>query len=601
MLVPSALWWLLAAVPVVALFFLRRRFRVHEVPALVFWLQTERQARFGQFGRRLRRWLSLLVELLIVLALVAALTEPARPGTGRELTLVLDDSATMQTVEAGGRTRFALAKDVVLDRLNHAPSGAAVTLVLAGRPPKLLVSGETRPERVRAALLSSRPREVNPQFDRAIALAERRRSTRSTPLIVVSDDVEDPARSAPGVEWLGIGQRHPNVGIAAIAAAEGAPGLDIILYQSGCTGVTAVLTISSGERQLAQTSVSLQQGPTVAHLGADLAPGQPFKVQLGPPDAFTLDNTAYGMWPSPATARIDLVTNGNLFLTAALEQPDAELRTLTWPQWQPEATRIAVLDHPPPGLRLNRHGRFLVIGGTDPFGLLGNEPGREDLTPSQWRPDHPVLRDVDLLQWHVTRTAGFGSPPAAQVLVRAGEVPLIFSVLDRDDPTDPQCGFAAVFVNFDFSDSDVVLRAAFPVFLWNTVEWLIGRRPEDDQIASGTGTPLSFGARYSRPERVTAPSGCEVSAYLDEGRLTLPFPEEAGFYTAGASPHQAIRAVNYVPDGRVTGVAEPQSSIVAHTSWALFDWPYWLLLVAGAGMLLLVELVLFQSRVVRLD
>src|SRR5215470_17076747 len=143
----------LAAVPaLVGIYLLRNRFRRHVVSSLMLWLDT-REAREG--GRRLRRLqtpLLLMLELLAILLLVFAASDPQmRLTTGtRPLVVVLDDSFSM--LAGGGDSsprewaRKALAEE--LRRQNP----YSTRLVLAGDRPQVLGEASRSPRQALALL-----------------------------------------------------------------------------------------------------------------------------------------------------------------------------------------------------------------------------------------------------------------------------------------------------------------------------------------------------------------------------------------------------------------------------------------------------------------
>lgn len=613
LLAPGALWWLLAALPVAAIFLYRRRIIEVEVPALTLWEQARRRDTLGRWGRRLRRWLSLLVQLLVVLALVAALTEPVNPAHRSELLVVLDDSATMQTIEADGQTRFDLARRIVLDRLRDKPTGARASIILAGTPPKIAVDRETVAQRVPAALSERQPRDVNPRIDAALTLAQRKRQDDASKILVVSDRYDAQLAQRDDIEWLRVGEPHPNLAIEALASGADGTTVEILLTHRSMTATTATVSLAANEQEQARRTVSLRDGTTVVRLDAALGPGTPFQLRVEPLDAFPLDNSAYGVWPAPSNVRLQLVSSGNPFLEAALDQPDATLRLLSPDEWPgDQIADVTILDSPagwhrrPAGVRqeANRRvpGDFIILGGNDPFGLTRAAPPATDLTPSQWSADSPLLQDVDLLRWHIGRTAGMLPPRFAERVAHAGSVPLVFVVRDPGSADDPKDDFAAVYVNFDLGDSNIARRAGFPVFLWNAIDYLLDRRAEDTLISFAVGVPLPFPRQRRLDARVTDPAGRDIQAFFDDGRLVVPFPEYAGFYRLDVGGEPIIRAANYVSDGVQIAGERTEEAMISTASrrpaW-LAGLPCWGLLAVAAGVILLVETLLFHRGILK--
>jgi hypothetical protein len=606
LLAPGALWWLLTALPIAAVFLYRRRIIEIEVPALTLWEQTRRRDTLGRWGRRLRRWLSLLVQLLIVLALVAALCEPVDSARHTHLLVVLDDSATMQTIEQDHQSRFDLARQTVLNRLRNQPTGAPVTVILAGAPPKIALDRETVAQRARTTLSERRPRDVNPQLDAAVALAQRKRQQEVSPILVISDRYDARLAGRSDVEWLRVGTPQPNLSIKALAPTENPAAIELVLTHPTATATTATLTLTARGREPTRQTVPLRGDATVVQVEAPLTPGTPFQVTAAPLDAFPLDNTAFGVWPEPLHVRLQLVTAGNPFLEAALAQPGAALHTLAPDQWSgDQPADVTVLDAPPRAAREIRdrpRGNFIIFGGHDPFARTSSGPPAAELTPSRWSADSPLVRDVDLLRWHVIRTAGLHPPAFAERAVCAGDTPLVFVIRDPGSPDDAQDDFAAVYVNFNLNDSNITRRAGFPVFLWNAIDYLLDRRPADTLIAHATGAPLPFPSRRRSEMRVSDPTGREIAAFFDDDRLIVPFPEYAGFYRLDPAGASVVRAANYASD-RVRGREAPADAAAPATlprrpSW-LARLPAWGVLAAAGGVVLVLEMLLFHRGILK--
>ncbi len=102
LLAPWALWLGSIGGAVVALYLLKIRRHRQTVPAIEFWRALVSQAPVRSLFQKLKRLLSLLLWMLIVALLVLATGNPIlsfgkiKP---RSIAIILDNSASMQTVE----------------------------------------------------------------------------------------------------------------------------------------------------------------------------------------------------------------------------------------------------------------------------------------------------------------------------------------------------------------------------------------------------------------------------------------------------------------------------------------------------------------------
>src|ERR1700734_3203987 len=95
---PTALFWLLLAIPVVIFYILKIRLKRVPVSTVIFWRQVFDEKRPRSLWQRLRHLVSLLVQLALRGLLAPARAEPFYSWDvlgARRVVLVLDNSASM--------------------------------------------------------------------------------------------------------------------------------------------------------------------------------------------------------------------------------------------------------------------------------------------------------------------------------------------------------------------------------------------------------------------------------------------------------------------------------------------------------------------------
>jgi len=141
---PMLGWLAVAAAPVVIHLLSRRRYRRRDWAAMQFLAAALRESR-----RRLRieNLLLLLVRTLIIVLVVLAVADPyvessgllfAPGGVRTHRVLVLDGSYSMGYI-GGQRSRFDEAKELAARIVRASPQGDGFSLVVMGRPPRVLV------------------------------------------------------------------------------------------------------------------------------------------------------------------------------------------------------------------------------------------------------------------------------------------------------------------------------------------------------------------------------------------------------------------------------------------------------------------------------
>ena len=123
-----------ALVPiVVVLYLLKIRRRDATVSTLHFWQRIVAENRRRTFWQKLRRPLSLLLQLLLLALVLFALARPEVGayffGGGASTVVVLDARARMQAREDNGRTRFDEARAAAAGFLRRASNANQVALL----------------------------------------------------------------------------------------------------------------------------------------------------------------------------------------------------------------------------------------------------------------------------------------------------------------------------------------------------------------------------------------------------------------------------------------------------------------------------------------
>ncbi|MBX3130982.1 MAG: VWA domain-containing protein [Polyangiaceae bacterium] len=192
----------LIGLPVLAHLLRRSRAREQEFPPAHLVPQAQPVARQR---RRIedRALLSIRALVILALALLGAtpLVECSRlsldrsSGASVAMAIVLDDSLSMYAKSQGGRRRFDHALAGARELLDSARSGDAVTIVLAGAPPRLHLAATTDLEQVRRALGECEPSDRATDLSSAVKMARaalQRLPHADRRVVVLSDMADDP-------------------------------------------------------------------------------------------------------------------------------------------------------------------------------------------------------------------------------------------------------------------------------------------------------------------------------------------------------------------------------------------------------------------------
>lgn len=321
LLAPWALWFGLVAAAVVALYLLKIKRRRETVPSLEFWQALAGQVRARSLFRRLKRWFSMLLWLVIVTCLVLALGNPVF-STGRvkpqSIAVILDNSASMQTIEHVGEksTRLAQAIEALQELLDRRPVDDEWMLIEAGREPRVLTSWTRDRLAVRDAARSIRPHLGAVNLSAARDLASDLLNGKPEPVVVVLSDGANGQVQAlatgplPLVHWS-IGTADDNLGIALLRVrAHGAQAMhyayvrvvnassanvesQVVFELDGTTSAVEPFTIAGGGTWEKTLSFSRPQGGVL-------------RAWVDRPDVLAVDNEAFAILEPLKPARVRL-------------------------------------------------------------------------------------------------------------------------------------------------------------------------------------------------------------------------------------------------------------------------------------------------------
>jgi uncharacterized membrane protein len=554
---PAGLLFLLG-IPVVILFHLLKiRRQQVQVSSTLLWTDSLRDQQASAPFRRLKPNLLLLLQILAILLLAAAMARPVRmvlaSGYARNV-FILDVSASMQARDVAG-SRFATAKQDVLDAVDHLKPGQQAMLIESGQEARVLVPFTEDHRALRQALQRLQPLDVVGRPSEAFRLAQANLQVGGGPAAVevFTDGAFDlpalPNMGGAAVRWHRYGQRGRNIGITAFETRKahfGAYDYQAFLSVVNYSGDPATfdLTLTLDAMPLKTERVTL--GPEVKR--AFVIPftqegGGILRAEVNADDDLSIDNRAVAVLPAPHPVRVLLITSGNAFLEKALAaDPQVQVETGSLEQiGKGGAYDVVILDSVP--VRTVPPGRYVFIN-TLPEGTSLRLQGRVDDPPIiDWDRNHPAMRYLDLSKVAIQEAMRVRPMGSGRALVESNLTPLIYALDER--------GMKAIFVGFNLYKTDFPLRVAFPLFVSNALRWLHPSQLEDAGLQLTTGQPLTAtlppGAKAAT---LTDPAGQNFPLRTDaDGRVSFVETTHAGIYTLKAGTWEQRFAVNLLDTG----------------------------------------------------
>jgi von Willebrand factor type A domain/Aerotolerance regulator N-terminal len=612
-------------VGVAVLYVLKLRRRVVAVPFSPLWERILRDKEATTLFSKLKRLLSLLLQLALLALLVLALGDPRAAESlikGRTVVVLVDASASMQATDVAP-TRLGVAKDEVkkmirglggADRMLIAQMDAMVT-------PLGPITGDT--SALERELDSIAATDARADFPRALRFAtDVLRGVDRAEVVVVSDGALGPAEDASGAVHLGdaklsyvrVGKQGRNVGITQFSVRR--YPLDRSRYEvmleltNSSPGVEDVELQLLGDGALVDlTKLRLQPGERLPRFYPQLSgASRTLEAKIarvdGSHDDLSVDDHAYALLPERRRAKVLVVTAGNTYLEAALLLDEYLDVTDVAPQGY--ATAIAkggwdavLFDGVTPAELPKASALYLDPRGPGgPVRVLGalKTPGFDKVDRK-----HPAVRFLALDDVNVAEGHRLVPESGDKVLGAAdgGASPILVA--------GTRGGFKFVALGFDVRESDLPLRIAWPLFVLDCINWFTD---EDAEYLSAYRTGevwrIPVGSAVAKAV-VKMPDGSKQPVAVHEGRAVL-LGERAGFYElrddAGDDSARPVAFAANLLDAEESAIA-PQDKLIVDGKGAgeLTGYRFgvrreiWVYLLLAAALLTALEWATYHRRV----
>ncbi|MCC7119806.1 MAG: BatA and WFA domain-containing protein [Anaerolineales bacterium] len=603
------------AIPILLLYMLKLRRKQTQVSSTFLWEQLLREQQANAPWQKLKRNLLLILQLLILAALVFALARPAikipTVATG-SLIILLDASASMNATDVAP-SRFDAAKESVNAVINGLNPASALTLILVGETPEILIAAETDKTLLKSVLNKATATQGSADWPAAFALAAG--ATRSDALestIIIVSDGGLPASGLPAlpgeVQYLPVGASADNVAISALALRRNAatPELFAQVSNYGASAQTLRLSFYFNDALFDSRQMTLaahsKQSLTLDDLAnqAGIYKAEISGLQTKALDALAIDNTAFAIYQTSSARRVLLVSKGNLFLEQALASlpnlqafralpaADGSLQISTDP------FDLYVFDGVLPTEIPNGNLLFINPPNNPYFEVTGT------LEPIQSMEviEQPLTQYLDWSNVHILKSKQTTLPVWAEALVQTEQNPLVFAGQTQ--------GQRIASINFDLRESDLPLQIAFPILFSNLTNYLVPPSAFDATQALQPGQSLQIVPPPGTEQIVVAsPSGVGYSYVNEAGGLKFTNTAELGFYavnfiSAGTSSAEYFAVNLFDPaESNIAPQAEihiGQTEVTRTVSEKIGQYELWNWLALAALIILMIEWQAYHRR-----
>ncbi|HJL16559.1 MAG TPA: VWA domain-containing protein [Sandaracinaceae bacterium LLY-WYZ-13_1] len=555
------------AAAVVVLYLLKLRRRQIQVPFVHLWQQVLAERQTTRLFSVLKRLLSLLVALAVVAALAFAMGDPRYAGAvdeGQTTVVLVDASASMQATDVEpSRLEEARARVEELVAGLGGNDRMLVAQMDASTVPLSPLSGQTR--LLREGLEELEPTDVAADLSRGLRFAaDVLRGQPDPRVVIVSDGVlesggEAEARAREAgltVRWMPIGEGGRNVAITAFSVRrypldKSRSQVLVELWNPTDEDEAVELSLLGDGQPIELQRLRVAAGERLRRFfqnvsGADRTLEARITLADGSRDDQPADDRAYARLPERRRARVQAVTDGNLYLSAALLLDEYLDVVEVPPSAYPAEGRfdVTIFDSWVPPTPPDTHAIYLhpvpPEGARAPFEVTGEieRPFFDDIEH-----EHPIVQFTALRDVNVATSLEVELRDDDRVIAGDRGAPLIVAGTRNDH--------RMVALLFDVRRSDLPLRVAWPLLLLNSIDWFV---QEDAGYLSSYETGETW--HVPAPADVTTatlvtPGGEERTVPVVDGRAVCT-GLRAGFYTlrtegAEGAPEEDVFAANLGP------------------------------------------------------
>jgi hypothetical protein len=639
-----------ATVPLLLLlYFLKLKRREQIISSTLLWKRAVQDLQVNAPFQKIRRNILLLLQLLMLLAILLALAGPIlslTSGPARRFVLLIDRSASMSATDVGP-TRLDAAKKEAGKFIDSLRSKAffslkdesdQVMVIAFDDHAKVMCNFTSDKHQLRSAVEAITGGDGGSSLAEALTVARafaqspgteasNRSAENPAQLVLFSDgrirDTDQVVVSRDELVFNCIGESQQNIGVTAMQARRSYENPDEInifatianygTEQAACdiqlsinNNVRAIKKVTIPPQKADDASATARPGKVSVDFSLSYAEAGVLEVRQLKPDPLRCDDAAWSILLPPKRLTVLLVTRGNMVLESALQAcPLAKLQSCSPDEFDAMDIGVLSVEQPYDVIVLDKHipaklprCRYLVFGHP-PNGIDVSAPEQlENQVIVDWRPRHPVLKYVNMMNVFSARCYRMALPRDGEVLAEFNETPALALVRRH--------GSVFLLAGFDVLESNWPFEPSFVLFCYNAAAFLGVQAGQEQRSELEVGEPIIVeGLLPNTDAEISGPgfSGRQIKA-SPAGSIRLPDIDKVGVYSLNV-PDQALRlfAVNLL-DSDESNI-EPMREIVLsgesvqaqESSLGLSNMPLWPFLVGIALILACLEWLVYNSKV----
>ena len=505
----------LAAIPaLVAIYWLRSRYKRRKVSSLILWTDQQRTDQGGLVIKRPQTPLLFFLELLAILLLTLGAAGPSviRADASTPLVVILDDSFSMSA--GGDESARKRGEEALLEELQSGQY-SSVKMILAGESPQLIGEGLAKEPALLSSLAEWTCYSNVANIEAAVTFGFSVAGDRARGL-VISDRSPEQLDDSGRLEWRSFGVRRPNFAFVNATRNDGTDRdrcmLEIANLSDRSASTTLTLEaapVNSEEfGQIGQSTIDLPaNGRDRVTLNLSSVSG-PLRATLSS-DALGVDNQVVLLPEQQRTVRVEVAISDQYLR----ELVESALRASGNAALIASNSDLVITDDPDSASSTAESWTARILGGSD---------GQSYVGPFVADRSHALTEGLSLdgVVWGAGSFQLVGTP-----VITAGNIPLV-SDLRRGN------GSHEIRIMFRPDLSTLQQTPGWPVLIWNLVNWRASEMAGFAQSNVQTGSEVILNLDL-RVERVALnDSFGRVSNLVTRDRTITVIPKSPGIHSA---------------------------------------------------------------------
>lgn len=538
------LWplWLLLLIPIIIIMYLmKQKMTDCPFPSLFLWTEMYKNKESNTPWEKLKKNILLILQLITVVVLVVALMSPyliTDKALSERVVLVIDNSGSMNTMYDETHTRLEKAKEQAVMYVEELKSDTNITVITSARDAALIASDMSDRQQVIKRIKEIEPTNYLGSASEGIKLAETFCMQFSSAEVITFTD-SPVAYSVSGAYVMDFCNECENLGIEQVSygTTNGKMVVLVKVTNYGISPMASDINLYGDDKLLSVQEVSLGKGDsTVVYFEDVVFDGKVLTAEINNKDALNLDNVASVIIQENNTKKVLLVTEQNLYLEkAVMLYPGVQVVKTAdveaFDSFEKEGYDLYIFDGMQPK-RLPAKGNLILIG-CDDSEFCNTQESMENKVVEIERTD--ASKYVGKLSFGVSKAKTLVKPVWADSIFKIGNGSAGFIGNNG--------GRTICVIGFDLHDSDLPLKADFPVLIYGIMSETVSTNVLSENVIYAGGKIALNISNDVEKTVVEMPSGKK-----NEYELTMfdyKDTYELGVYTVSTGNSKEYFAVNF--------------------------------------------------------